>query len=695
MQIEKRPWQDEVLSNIHDVGEDTTIAINAPTGSGKTLLSLKIAEKLGADVIIVGVRTRTEQYRFWDDIHKFNIPYYPLVFFAKNDQCLFRHNRNKDSLEEIENEAEILCSNCKYTSTPDEATEIFEEFREEINNKQKGIERIDELHGLIIEHRRIVVNYLNRITDVFPDTDIGKYRKLIAERLGVNNVCTYALTKNLSYYATLAKIPIVLIGTYPYIFSFPSILFKRLLTNKLKFVTIIDETHNLDNLDFLEIKISTKRLEQIIDYIAEACTGGEMIPDVCNKVDIKKLKEIAKKFGERLNELAKQYGLLDKKNVGVTHKRLCGQDTCEIKVMEELLGMLDEFVEIVDPVVVFENKPDYVGRKVVTSFARNVGIAKVLFRHLQGRLVHPSELPDWVAAPDAWYFYLAVENNVSLVIKPISPKPIITKARKVFRGPWIIMSGTLFNKKYIEDVWGLKITQYFDLAKGYQIIGNEVKKLREKAEIGQMVVKIVSEVKKGEYLTSKFEERKDEKKFYEMSQRYAKKIGEIIASNSDGVFLVVYPNYNMMNTIADYIQRLINGQVTQIREGKDVDMKKLLDLALQNKKLVLHAVAKGRFTEGVELTHNNKSLIKHIIVVGVPIPNISDDYVQDRIKASGYGEREWLEEHARITTLQAIGRGIRYPDDSVTVWLLDYRYDHGPNKYAKKWGIKSRRRKIF
>ncbi len=62
--IENRPWQEEVLNSIYDADEDTTIAINAPTGSGKTLLSLRIAGKLGADVIIVGVRTRTEQYRF-------------------------------------------------------------------------------------------------------------------------------------------------------------------------------------------------------------------------------------------------------------------------------------------------------------------------------------------------------------------------------------------------------------------------------------------------------------------------------------------------------------------------------------------------------------------------------------------------------------------------------------------------------
>ncbi len=225
------------------------------------------------------------------------------------------------------------------------------------------------------------------------------------------------------------------------------------------------------------------------------------------------------------------------------------------------------------------------------------------------------------------------------------------------------MSGTLYNKEYIERAWGLEITHYFDLT--------------NKVAIGQMDVKIIEEV------TSRFEERNAE-----MYQKYAKKIEEIATNNDNGVYLVVYPNFRMMNEIADRLRHLPSDQVKQLRETQVRDTGEVLDLALASEKLILHAVAKGRFTEGVELTHNNKSLIKHVIVAGVPFPNIRDDYVQDRIRASGYGEREWLEEHARITTLQAIGRAIRFPDDSVTVWLLDKRFKY----YAIRWGIKPRLR---
>ena len=658
MPVKLRPWQEEVLNSIHNADENTTIAINAPTGSGKTLLSLLLADKLAADIIIAGMRTKTEQRRFWEDIRKFGISFYPLVFFAKNDQCLMERNEDKDPLEEIEDETEILCNNCKYTRDPANATEIFEEIKD------------GELDDLIEDLRGIVVDYLDVMNniDIFPGTNIEKYRKLLAERLKINNIkidniCTYALTKNLSYYAAFTSVPITLIGTYPYIFSFPSVLFKRLYvlpnSGELRFVIIIDEAHNLDELDFLEYRISSKRLDRIIKNINDACTGGEMVPE-CNAINIEKLKEIAKRFGERLNELARQYGLLDKKNVGVTHKRLCGKDTCETKIMEELLGMLDDFAKIIAP---FEEHEKENRKKFVTPFVRTVRIAKTLFEYLQGRPIHSDELPDWMATPDVWYFYLTAEDNVSLSIKPISPKPIIMKARKVFRGPWIIMSGTLYNKEYIERVWGLEITHYFDFTK--------------KVTIGRMDVKIIEEV------TSRFEERNAE-----MYQKYAKKIEEIVMNNDNGVYLVVYPNFRMMNEIADRLRHLPNDQVKQLRETKVRDTGEILDLALASEKLILHAVAKGRFTEGVELTHNNKSLIKHVIVAGVPFPNIRDDYVQDRIKASGYGEREWLEEHARITTLQAIGRAIRFPDDSVTVWLLDKRFKY----YAIRWGIKPRLR---
>jgi DNA excision repair protein ERCC-2 len=678
MQIELRPWQKKVRDSIHDADEDTTIAINAPTGSGKTLLSLKIAEKLGADVIIVGVRTRTEQRRFWEDIHKFDLPYYPLVFFAKNDQCLIERDKNKDLQEEIENETEILCSDCKYTNVPKEATDIFKKISVRIKNGIKDIGDYNELNDLIDDLGEKVTYHLEKLeeNDDFPGTNPENYRKFLSTILEDDNVCTYAFTKNMSYYAALAKVPIVLIGTYPYIFSFPSVLFKRLYelpnAGNMRVVTIIDEAHNLDNLDFTELRISTRRLEQIIERITNICSKGAMT-ELCKMIDTGKLKEIEEKYDKRLKELAKQRGLLDNKSAGITHKRLCGQGTCETEIMEELLGMLDEFVQIVKPLEEFEKSAK---KKVVTPFIRTVHIAKTLFEYWQGRSVHLDEFPDWMVTPDVWYFYLTVEDNVLLSIKPISPKPIITNARRIFRGPWIIMSGTLYNREYIKRVWGLEITHYIDAINddGY-----------EDAKIGQMDVRIIDKVM-NKHITTKHEERNDE-----MNQRIAMKIGEIITtSNDNGAYLVVYPNYRLMREIADYMQHLSNDQIMQFREDRVRDMGELVDLALK-KKLVLHAVAKGRFTEGVELTHNNKSLIKHIIVVGVPFPNIKDEYVQDRIRASGYGEWEWLEEHARITTLQAIGRGIRYPDDSVTVWLLDKRYVQYP-KYAFRWGIKPRLR---
>jgi Rad3-related DNA helicase len=674
MSINLRPWQERVLNSIHDVGEDTTITINAPTGSGKTLLSLKIAEKLGADVIIVGVRTRTEQRRFWEDIQKFKLPYKPLVFFAKSEQCILNKEKEK-VLEEIEDEKDITCEGCKFSNAPTDATEIFEEIKKKMKAKNERYDEDFDILMKIKDLKGVVIDYLDKVVDVFPDVSIEDYQKTLAKRLEVEKLCTYALAKNLSCYAAFANVRIALIGTYPYIFSFPSALFKRLyeLPGKKRVVTIIDEAHNLDNLDFLERKISAKRLERVIKSVNGYCgknVEGAILPDACKRVDIKKLTEIAKRFGERLNQLAKQYGLLDKKGVGVMNKKLCGKDTCNTQDIIELLSMLNDFAKEVVPIAEAEEKT--LRRRVVSPFVDAVGMMNGLFEHMQGFAINPDEvpsiIPSWVVTPDIWYFYLTAEDNVSLTTKPISPRPIITHARRVFKGPWIIMSGTLFNREYIENVWGLKITQYFDLSKD------------KDATVGQLDVKIVNGV------TSKFEERNDM-----MYQKYAKKIWEIVMSNGDGVYLVVYPNYRMMRIISDNLQPLLNGQVMQSNEEQVRDMKTLLDLARANRKLIFHAVAKGRFTEGIELTDSNKSLIKHVIVAGVPLPNIGDDYIQDRISASNYDETEWLSEHGRITTLQAIGRGIRYPDDSVTVWLLDYRYD----QYAKKWGIKSRRRKIF
>jgi DNA excision repair protein ERCC-2 len=286
-------------------------------------------------------------------------------------------------------------------------------------------------------------------------------------------------------------------------------------------------------------------------------------------------------------------------------------------------------------------------------------IMNYLFDYLQRKFRDyevPGELMELID-PGVWRFYITKNDEASLVIKPTTPKPIILHARGIFKGPWILMSGTMPSKEYIEKVWGLRITRYFDLS-------NEVR-------IGHRDVKVITSV------TSEYKKRSEE-----MFMKYAREIENIVMNNSDGVYLVVYPNYNMMISIANYLTHM---PVKQVREGEVKHLPKLLELALTNNKLVIHAVSGGRFTEGIELTKDGHSLIKHVIIAGVLYPNISDDYVKDRIRSSGMKEYPWLKEQAEIATLQAVGRAIRYLDDYVTVWLLDYRYSY----LAKSWGLTS------
>jgi DNA excision repair protein ERCC-2 len=262
--------------------------------------------------------------------------------------------------------------------------------------------------------------------------------------------------------------------------------------------------------------------------------------------------------------------------------------------------------------------------------------------------------------PGSWNFYITEEEDeVYMSIKPVTPAPIITMARSKFEGPWILMSGTLPDKDYIEKVWGLHVDYYIDLSK--------------EVRIGHREVKIITEV------TSEFKHRTPE-----MFRKYAEVAKRIILNGGDGVYLFVYPNARMMIDIANLMMDL-PPNIKQVREGEVRNIPTLMKLARENRKLVVHAFNGGSLVEGIELVENGKSLIKYVIFMGVPFPNVKDDYTKDKIKASGLPEYRYMKIQAWMSVMQAGGRSIRNNEDRATWVLADYRFSY----LSKEWGLTS------
>jgi len=630
------------------------IGIKAPTGSGKTLLALRIAEKFEPNVVIAVVRTWTEMARVWEDARKFRYRYKPLAFFAKTQHCLELRERMRkkasasgggdvgvgESGDEDggleEDEIDVRCEECLL---------------------HDNLYTIDKHEGLVLKYP--LGDLLSVYTSVNPNLKYPEYRRRVRERLSLINpeyrtggFCTYDHLKTIAKEAVRSGAPILLIGTYPYVFGFPSILFRSVLGGSGRIVVIIDEAHNLDTLDFLERSISNVRLDRLVSTCEKYCSN-ETSNKACSGLD--RLRRLVNTVKERLVRIAGSYDA----ERAFKHPKP-GH-------LWELVSLLSLVREETEEFTVFETGGrGPVRRKTVVSFIGTVDFMVRLYEFKAKCRVGVDSY--WDYDPSAWGFYITrSERSVRLVAKPFAVKPIIQYAWTRFKGPWILMSGTLPSEQYIEKVWGLGVTWYVDAS--------------EKVRIGRR--KVVISVREG--LTSAFDERSDE-----MFRKYADKIRWIVLNNNEpGVYLVVYPSYAMMKSVTWYLTDL---PVPQRREGEVRHLPDLVEEAVglytSGGKLVVHAVSGGRFTEGVEFVRrlgNGKveSLVRHVILAGVPYPNVKDDFVQDRVSASGLDRSEWFNVHGWMNTVQAFGRAFRSEDDEATIWLVDRRF----GRLADDWGI--------
>jgi len=238
-----------------------------------------------------------------------------------------------------------------------------------------------------------------------------------------------------------------------------------------------------------------------------------------------------------------------------------------------------------------------------------------------------------------------------LIIKLILPTKIIQFGLSMFDF-CILMSGTLPPEDYVKRIWGLD-GLYIDVTK-------EFKLYREQKE-----AYVVSNV------TTRYTDR--EKNY----PKYAEIIKSFCKKNSD-VKLIVYPSYEVMKRVLNLLdaeslsKSIVEDVYTKIENVKQ---------EVLGGKVNIHCVAGGKLTEGIELVDDEgKSMIKHVVLAGVPYPDVNDYMVVKSKKVTQLlgNEQEVFRYCYHIPALllskQAIGRAIRSEQDRCKVFLLDWRF---------------------
>jgi DNA excision repair protein ERCC-2 len=237
----------------------------------------------------------------------------------------------------------------------------------------------------------------------------------------------------------------------------------------------------------------------------------------------------------------------------------------------------------------------------------------------------------------------------SLVSKPLTPSQYLSVLNE--DTAFLLMSGTLQPLEYMRKVMGItRKVLYVDAEK-------EVKERLT----GRVNCLLATDVTSSYPLRTK-----------EMWKRYASYVLKVFYS-SRGNVLAVFPSYQVMEEVMEYVKvrKFVEGDSSTLEE---------LEEKVKEGKTVIAVVARGKFSEGIELTENGKSLISDVVIAGVPYPPV-DDYLKLRAQevakhGDGRVEELLVKIPASISVKQAIGRAIRSPEDEVNVWLLDKRFEN-------------------
>jgi Rad3-related DNA helicase len=670
-----RYWQHDFFNKaveVLNVEKAPVIALNAPTGSGKTVAALRVAKyavDMGmASIAIAVVRAKTQAEAFIRDNERFGIGFQTVRLPSKESACIKikmapRPPRDWDEEEKMEYLA-MLARRAKCDVCP--------------LNFDTGSIGPDALKRIVVE---ATIEKKGADDEPYVEALKNKLQEEAKTRLGPAaeriKVCAYSAVKKAVAYMVEKGEPVLVVGVYPHVLSHARALLldicrpsaekdeeeeldsaaKGREEPKCLSVVVFDEAHNLWETvkDYNMYSISDARILKVAKDLAAYCKEHPK-EGWCTKFKkIGGVDNVLRVFAEELGKYAE-----------LNSSRKLRRDV-EVKMLEPP----DIFVEVME---VLSAVLETACRPYLDETGDLINDDQRIFRTYMLMKTTKRFLKVLKGEETRWGIYSVVNKRQrSFVLLPIDLRGIVSRARKAFYGPWMLLSGTL-SRKEIEDLLGGGVIFY-----------------NASVKFGKLSMRFAVS-RDASLLTTRDVERNED-----MYRKYATAIPRVLRGAAGPARLVVYPNYQVMNAIRKYY--VSPGDAEEYWESPGEKFKdEIVEDIRKGKQKDLHVVARGSFAEGIEIKlEDGRSAIRTVVAAGIPVPKIFSDYYVDVARHFGYLDDkcveslhrapdfadapkkcktkmfEWGYTLAETTLKQIIGRAIRGPQDSATLYLLDTR----------------------
>lgn len=387
---------------------------------------------------------------------------------------------------------------------------------------------------------------------------------------------------------------------------------------------IFDEAHSLPYYasGILSDEISQKSIKRAIKEIERFGLNGYVILEALYNSLIKFGKAVYRAYGPEVEHIIAKQGLVN----AITEKT--GIDTD---------GLPEIFEELMVTGEIIRQRRIEAGKSPVSYLSRCAAF-----------------LIDWINLNDQEYArYIRVEEsaegkkNVKLGIKCLDPS-LATNVINEMRSA-ILMSGTLWNMDYYIDMLGLDKSRCKSLE-----LPNPFPPENRLILVDMAV-------------TTKFEER-NETQWIRMAEHITRVIQAV-----KGRVAVYFPSYDVMRGVMSHVKL----SIPTIIEDKNTRITDVLDFLKDNNQCALFGVARGKISEGVDMSIGGHSMLSAVIIAGLPYPKRTElhEALQEYFEKK-FGDKavECVNNIPCLNALaQSVGRLLRSPEDKGIIILMDRR----------------------